>query len=341
MLARRLLALLLSLCVLLLALTAQAFEPFQPLPDQPPIPFDNLQSETKIALGKILFFDRRLSVTGSLSCNSCHDLSRGGSDYRPLSTGATGLTGQRSAPTLWNVAYQTVLFWDGRAESLEQAVASHLLDKTVMAMPSRQSVTEQIENVAAYADLFAQSFAGEGVSYQNISRALASFIRSLRTPDSAFDHYLKGDQQAISSTAQRGFKTFVDSGCAACHFWVNLSGPVPGLAFKMGEGFYELFPNYPGTADEARYRLSDDPGRIKFTAEPTDRRMWRVPVLRNIAVTAPYFHNGSVATLDEAIRVMAHTQLNRSLTEEQVSDVEEFLQTLTGEFPPLTLPQLP
>jgi len=321
--------------------SAWAFEPYQPLPPEPPIPADNPQTESKVALGKMLFFDRRLSVNGSLSCNSCHDLARAGSDYRPLSTGATGLTGQRSTPTLFNVAYQTVYFWDGRAVSLEQAVASHLLDKTVMAMPSRQRVSERLANIDAYAELFALNFPDEGINYENITRALASFIRSLRTPDSAFDRYLGGDKHAISKSALQGFSTFVDSGCGSCHFWVNLSGPVPGLAFKMGEGFYELFPNYPGTREERRYHLSDDLGRYSVTHEETDRRMWRVPILRNIALTAPYFHNGSVATLEEAVRVMARTQLGKSFSHQQIADVTAFLRTLTGELPGISLPQLP
>jgi len=321
--------------------TAQAFEPFQPLPDLPPIPYDNPQSDEKIALGKMLFFDRRLSINGSLSCNSCHDLTRGGADYRPVSTGATGIKGERSAPTLWNVAYQTVLYWDGRASSLEQALASHLTDNTVMAMSSPQAVVTAISSINAYEKLFSKSFDDRVVSYKNINRALASFIRSLRTPDSAFDQYLEGNQQAISRAAKRGFKTFVDSGCASCHFWVNLSGPVPGLAFEMGEGFYELFPNYPGTKDESHYRLSDDLGRYTVTNDSTDRRMWRVPVLRNIAVTAPYFHNGSVTTLEEAIHVMARTQLDREFSDKQAKDVAAFLETLTGKFPDMILPRLP
>ena len=321
--------------------SACAFEPFQPLPPQPPIPADNPQTEAKAALGKMLFFDRRLSVNDSLSCNSCHDLARAGSDYRPLSTGATGLVGKRSTLTLFNAAYETVYFWDGRAESLEQAVASHLLDDTVMAMPSRRQVNDRIAAIGAYAELFDRNFPGEGVTYENITRALASFIRTLRTPDSAFDRYLGGDKQAISKSAKRGFRTFVDSGCGSCHFWVNLSGPVPGLAFKMGEGFYELFPNYTGTDEERRYHLTDDLGRIQVTRVETDRRMWRVPILRNIALTAPYFHNGSVATLDEAVRVMAKTQLGKVFSDQELADVTAFLGTLSGKRPTITLPQLP
>jgi len=332
-----------SLAVLLMLLvsSAQAFEPFQPLPDKPPVPQDNPLSEIKIALGKNLFFDRRLSVNGSLSCNSCHDLAHGGADYRPVSIGATGIKGRRSAPTLWNVAYQTVLYWDGRAESLEQALESHLLDKTVMAMPSQQLMTQKIAAIKAYVELFDASFPDQGVNFKNITRALASYIRSLKTPDSAFDAYLQGNKQALSTSAQRGFKTFVDSGCASCHFWVNLSGPVPGLAFKMGEGFYELFPNYRGSEFESRYGLSEDLGRYYVTDDPEDRHLWRVPVLRNVAVTAPYFHNGSVATLDEAIRVMAETQLRKQFSDAQISDIKAFLNTLTGKFPEIYLPQLP
>lgn len=313
------------------------FEPFQVLPESPPIPADNLQSDDKIKLGKLLFFDNNLSVNGSLSCNSCHDLSQGGEDAKSVSTGATGIEGRRSTPTLWNVAYQTVLFWDGRASNLEQAIDEHIIDPAIMAMPSRIAVVRKINSIKHYADRFSAIFPAvdknKALSYQNINKVLAAYIRSLTTPGSDFDRYLLGDADAMSKQAKRGFKIFVDSGCGSCHFWVNFSGPVPGLAFKMGEGFYELFPNYPGTEEESRYHLSDDLGRYYITNEVEDRRMWRVPILRNIAVTAPYFHNGSVATLAEAIRVMARTQLDKVFTEQQINDIEEFLHTLTGEFP--------
>jgi len=320
--------------------SVQAFEPFQPLPASPPIPADNPQSGAKIALGKMLYFDRRLSVNGSLSCNSCHDLSHGGADYRPLPIGATGIQGKRIAASLYNIAYETVFFRDGRAATLEEAIQSHLTDPTVMAMPSADRVRATLADVGAYRELFADNFA-DGLNYVNISRALASYIRSLRTPDSAFDRYLRGDNQALSVQAKRGFKTFIETGCASCHFWVNLSGPVPGLAFQQGEGFYELFPNHPGTPEEARYHLSDDLGRYNVTHIETDRRMWRVPVLRNVAVTAPYFHNGSVATLNEAIRVMAKTQLSVILDKADIEDIAAFLRSLTGTFPRITVPQLP
>jgi cytochrome c peroxidase len=326
--------------IALTAFSARAFEPFQPLPASPPIPTDNPQTQAKVALGKMLFFDRRLSVNGSLSCNSCHDLSHAGADFRALPVGATGIQGRRSVPTLWNVAYETVFFLDGRAATLEDAIQSHLLDTTVMAMPSTERVRAALADVQAYRDLFAANFV-DGLSYTNISRALASYIRSLRTPGSAFDHYLRGNSHALSAQARRGFRDFIETGCASCHFWVNLSGPVPGLAFQQGEGFYELFPNFPGTAEEKRYHLTDDLGRFNVTHIETDRRMWRVPVLRNVELTAPYFHNGSVATLGEAIRVMAKTQLGVVLDKQAIADIGAFLKSLTGKFPQITVPQLP
>lgn len=337
----RIISFFLAFAVLIMAtFSVQAFEPFQPLPASPPIPDDNPQTLAKISLGKMLYFDRRLSVNGSLSCNSCHDLSHGGADYRALPIGATGIQGKRIAASLYNVAYETVFFRDGRAATLEEAIQSHLLDPTVMAMPSADKVRATLADIGAYRELFANNF-DDGLSYDNISRALASYIRTLRTPDSAFDRYLRGDKQALSTQAQRGFKTFIETGCASCHFWVNLSGPVPGLAFQQGEGFYELFPNHPGTPEDARYHLSDDLGRFNVTHIETDRRMWRVPVLRNVAVTAPYFHNGSVNTLNEAIRVMARTQLSVIIAQPDIDDIAAFLRSLTGRFPQITIPQLP
>ncbi|MBI5450760.1 MAG: c-type cytochrome [Gammaproteobacteria bacterium] len=320
---------------------AEEFSPFQPLPPQPPIPADNALSDDKVQLGRQLYFDRRLSFNQGLSCNSCHDLMAGGADNRAaVSKGDVGRAAARSAPTLWNVAYQTVYFWDGRAASLEAALAEHLTSPTEMAMPDDKALVERLSG--AYSDQFERVFKKQGeFNYQNITRALASYIRTLVTTGSRFDRYLQGDGSAIPMQAKQGYQRFIDVGCASCHFWVNLSGPVPGLAFQMGEGFYELFPNYPGTEEEGRYALAEDLGRYYITQDDKDRRMWRVPVLRNIALTAPYFHNGAVPTLDEAVRVMAITQLGVKLTAGEVEDIVEFLKTLSGEFPPQPLPRLP
>ncbi len=338
----RLLTIVASSLMLFSTAAHAAFEPFQPLPAMPPIPSDNPQTSAKIELGKQLYFDKRLSATYTVSCNACHNVMSAGDDGKAVSRGALGLKGTRSAPTLYNVAYQTVYFWDGRAASIEDAIKEHLISPTEMGMKDKRAVVERLWNTADYPQRFADAF-GKGVplSYETIAQALASYIRTLRTPDSDFDRYLRGDKNAISKQAKRGFDEFIEVGCASCHFWVNLSGPVPGLAFQMGEGFYELFPNYPGTKDEARYQLADDIGRYYVTKDETDRRMWRVPVLRNVALTAPYFHNGQVKTLEEAIRVMGTTQLGKTLSREQLADIAAFLHTVSGRFPEQRFPKLP
>lgn len=321
---------------------ANAFDAFKPLPLTPVIPADNPQSPPKIALGKQLYFDPRLSVNGTRTCNSCHDLMSGGDDGRAVSIGALGRPGTRSAPTLWNVAFETIYFWDGRAKSLESAIRGHLFDDTVMAMPDGKVLVGRLAEIPEYKREFKEVFGkSASLSVDNVTKALASYIRTLVTRDSAFDRYLQGDKQAISKTAVRGFHEFVDEGCGACHFWVNMAGPVPGLAFKMGEGFYELFPNYPGSKYDKQYDLLKDPGRYDVTKNIRHKHMFRVPTLRNIALTAPYFHNGSVKTLDEAVRVMGKTQFRKDLTDRQVKDIVVFLKDLTGRFPEQLMPRLP
>lgn len=323
------------------AAQAMAFDILQALPKQPPIPKDNPQSAAKIELGKQLFFDQRLSANLSLSCNSCHTLMGAGTDGRPTTVGATGTPGVRNASTLWNVGFQTVLHWDGRHLSLEEQAKAHLLDPTVMAMPDEAAVVERIRSIPGYQAQFTKVFGKDGATYDNIAKALASFERTLLTPGSALDRWVKGDKKALSPAAQRGRHLFNELGCMSCHFGVNLAGPAPGPYLQMGMGFYELFPNYLGSEYDARYRLLEEQGRYHVTGDEQDKLLWRLPTLRNVALTAPYFHNGSVATLDEAVRVMAKTELDRTLTEDQVKDIVAWLESLTGEFPKFTLPRLP
>jgi len=338
----RLLAVFVAIFMSLSSVAFAEFEPFQPLPASPPIPSDNPQTSAKIALGKQLYFDKRLSATYTVSCNGCHNVMSAGDDGKAVSRGALGLAGKRSSPTLYNVAYQTVYFWDGRAASLEEAIKEHLISPTEMGMKDKNAVVERLWQTGTYKQVFADAFGpGVALSYETITQALASYVRTLRTPDSDFDRYLLGDNDAISKQAKRGYDEFIEVGCASCHFWVNLSGPVPGLAFQMGEGFYELFPNYPGTKDETRYQLADDIGRYYVTKDETDRRMWRVPVLRNVGLTAPYFHNGQVETLEEAVRVMGTTQLGKELSRAQQEDIAAFLHTVSGRFPAQKFPKLP
>lgn len=325
-----------ALCALLAAPAAQAFEPFSPLPATPPVPADNPQTPARIALGRQLYFDPRLSVDGSVSCNSCHDLARGGTDGRSVSTGARGLAATRNTPTLWNVAYQTAYFWDGRARSLEDAIAEHLVAAGVMGQPDGKAVTASLRNVALYRERFRQAFNGwRPLNAGNAVCALAAYVRTLVTPNGPFDRALAGDVAALSDPARRGRTLFVEKGCAACHFWVNFSGPLPGLAIPMGEGFYELFPTFKGSRYDDQYRLlGADMGRYHIDHREDHRYLWRVPTLRNVALTAPYFHNGSVATLEEAVRVMAKTQFDVEVNDTEVADIVSFLHSLSGEFPP-------
>ncbi len=308
-----------------------AFEVFSPLPYNAPAPADNPQTPAMIVLGKQLYFDTRLSVNNTISCNTCHDVNRSGADGRVRSVGALGKSPRRSTPTVLNAAFQSVQFRDGRVASLEAAVKDHLFDLDVLANPDEASLVKRIAASKRYRTQFARVFGKEKpVITTNIAKAVAAYVRTLITPESVFDRYLRGDKKALSENARRGFEEFQKVGCSACHFGINLSGPpVP-----MGEGFYELFPNYIGSEYDRKYNLvTDDLGRYDATKEGIHKRLFQVPTLRNIAQTAPYFYTGSVPTLDEAVRVMAKTQLQQDLSDEQVKYLTAFLVSLTGEVP--------
>ena len=200
-----------------------------------------------------------------------------------------------------------------------------------MAMPNADAVQERLLQIPGYRDEFAKTFGGkDSVNLDNTAEALASYMRTLITPDSAFDRYIRGDKAALSDQAKRGLTHFRDIGCMSCHFGVNFAGPAPGPYLKMGDGFYELFPNFVGSEYDELYKLTDDIGRYSFSHDPGEKRMFRLPTLRNIALTAPYFHNGSVTTLSEAVRVMAKTELNKTLTNQETKDIVSFLESLTG-----------
>ena len=314
-----------------------AFDYLQPLPTQPMIPAENPQSKAKISLGRQLFFDNTLlGPKSSISCNSCHNLAEGGDDNRSSSIGQNGKSTRRSAPSLWNIGFQTVLYWDGRDNSLETQLLDHLRDPVISAWPNIGAIISALTQSPAYQAAFANAFPGDNaVSGTNLARALSSFQRTLLATNSAFDHYLAGDKSALSASAIRGIQAFNEAGCLACHFGANFAGPAPGPALQMGDGFYELFPNNLGSKYDNRYRLTEDLGRYEFTGHPGERHMWRVPPLRNVGLTAPYFHNGSVDTLEEAVRVMGKTQFGKDLAEDTVTDITAFLKSLTGIMPPI------
>jgi cytochrome c peroxidase len=322
----------------LLVVVSQAAMALEALPARPPIPADNPMSAAKVKLGQQLFLDPRLSVDGTVSCNSCHNVMGSGTDNRPVSVGVGGHKGGRSAPTVWNAAFLSVQFWDGRAASLEEQAKGPILNPVEMGMPSSDQAVQRIQSIPGYVEQFTAVFGGkEPVTYDNIAKAIAAYERTLLTPNSPFDRYMKGDKKAMTEQARRGMKLVQDVGCTGCHQGPDFAGP----AMPQGTGFYQKFPTYENNDYVKKYDLMADTGRYSVTKNEDDKHMWRVPSWRNVALTAPYFHNGSVKTLDEAIRVMAKTQLDKTLTDKEVEDIVTFLNSLTGVFPKQEMPRLP
>ena len=309
------------------------------LPGTPPIPADNPMSAAKIELGKQLFFDPRLSIDGTISCNSCHNVMAGGTDNRDFSVGVAGQKGGRSAPTVWNSAFLSAQFWDGRAATLEDQAKGPILNPVEMGMPSEKFTVDRIKAIPGYVQSFKAVFGDkkDSVSYDNIAKAIATYERTLITSNSSFDAYIRGDKTAMTETAIKGMKKVEALGCTSCHSGANFAGP----ELPIGEGFYQKFPSFPGSKFDKKYDLMADEGRFEVTKDVSDKHMWRVPTWRNVALTAPYFHNGSVKTLDEAVRVMAKTQLDKKLSNKDVKEIVAFLNSLTGEFPAQTMPHLP
>lgn len=311
--------------------------PFVPLPKRAPTPKDNPITKDKVELGKQLYFDPRLSLDGTVSCNSCHNVMGNGTDNRTVSVGIKGQLGGRSAPTVWNSAFHSVQFWDGRAASLEEQAKGPLTNPGEMGMPSHEAVIERIKKLPGYVAQFEKVFGKNGLTIDNLAKAIATYERTLLTPDSPIDQYLRGNEKALSDSAKRGLKTVMEVGCTACHTGVNMNG----ANLEMGVGSYQKFPTFTDNDYVKKYKFLEDKGRSGVTKDEGDDHFWRVPTWRNVALTAPYFHNGAVKTLPEAVRVMAKTQLNKDLTEAQVEDIVAFLKSTTGKFPPQNLPRLP
>jgi cytochrome c peroxidase len=311
---------------------------WQALPTVAPAPADNPTTAAKVRLGKMLFFDPRLSSTGTVSCFSCHNVMEGGDDHRPVSIGVEAQRGGRNAPTVFNAAFLSAQFWDGRAATLEAQAKGPPANPIEMGMKSLEAVIYRIRLIPGYKPFFEQAFgSADVVTMDNAAKAIAAYERTLITPGSAYDRYVQGDRKALTAQQVRGMSEFAAAGCAACHQGPNFSGP----SLPMGQGFFMKFPVYPQSPYVAKYDLMKDPGRYEVTHNPADRNVWRVPGLRNLLYTAPYMHNGSVKSLPEAVRVMASTQLNRELPAAQVGDITAFLESLTGPFPKQTMPRLP
>ncbi len=278
-------------------------EAWRPLPATAPAPPENPTTPAKVALGERLFNDRALSLDGTLSCASCHDLLfKAGADGRPVAPGVGGALGARNVPTVWNAAFQSRLFWDGRALSLEEQASGPLLNPEEMAMPSAAAVEDRVKVDDRYAAAFSAAFGDPTITMERITAALAAFERTLITPDTPYDRFVGGETTALTGEQQRGMWLFREAGCQACHAGPNFSG-----ASLIGQRtpFQMLLSRRSPAA--APFRLSEDTGRAP---EGSPAGLWRIPSLRNVALTAPYFHNGAVDALEDAVRIMAESQLN-------------------------------
>ncbi len=323
-----------TVLILLFTLPVMAVQ-WEALPTTPPIPATNPQTEAKIKLGKTLFFDPRISRTGTISCNSCHNILLGGDDGRSIST-ANGKLGKRNTPTIWNSAFMSALFWDGRINSLEEHAKYPLVDSTKMDMLDWQSVINRLQAIPGYRTMFASSFINGKITINNITKSIATYERTLITPNSPYDRYVTGDKKALTEQQIAGMNLFAEIGCISCHSKPNFSGPQ-----LLDEGWLKKFPKFIGSDYDSKYRLLEDTGRHQFTNKESDKYLWRVPTLRNITLTAPYFHNGAVATLTKAVQIMAKTQLDKNLNIDQAQDIVAFLNSLTGQFPEQIIPALP
>lgn len=305
------------------ALRARALAVFAPLPERVEHP-QAPDSPEKVHLGGLLFRDVRLSVDGTISCNSCHRLEAYGADTEPTSTGVRGQKGGRNSPTVYNAALHSLQFWDGRAADVEQQAGMPVLNPVEMAIPDERFLEERLRKTTEYPPLFRSAFPGapEPITYANIREAIGAFERTLLTP-SRFDTFLKGSNSALDSAEQLGLRIFLDAGCASCH-----NGAAIGGASLQKFGVHGDYRALTGS-DTA------DVGREQVTGNKADRDLFKVAGLRNITETAPYFHDGRVADLKQAIRVMGEAQLGKALSDAEINAVLAFLQALTGERPAL------
>jgi len=294
-------------------LISRANRYFGPLPDA--MPGSESDTPELIALGRKLYFERRLSINDTQSCATCHRLENGfaGVDNLPTSPGARGEQGTRNSPTVLNSGWQDSQFWDGRAEDLVEQAKGPILNPIEMGMPDEQTVEKKIHGIVEYRNEFARVFPGDEqvVTYQKIAEAIAAFERTLITP-ARFDDFMKGDADALSDEEQRGLDTFLKIGCKSCH-----DGKLIG-----GETYEPL-------GKEHAYENQDDQGMYLLTGDEDDRMFFKVAPLRNVALTAPYFHDGKIQTLEQAVRKMGKLQLDEDLSDQQVNDITGFLKALT------------
>jgi cytochrome c peroxidase len=288
---------------------------------------ENPSTDEKVALGRMLYFETRLSKNQDLSCNSCHLLDKYGVDNEPTSKGHRGQRGERNSPTVYNAALHLAQFWDGRAATVEEQAKGPVLNPVEMALPDAKAVEKVLASMPEYVDAFKKAFPEDKnpVSFDNMAKAIGAFERKLVTPG-RWDKFLGGDKAALTEEEKAGLLKFTEVGCTACHGGPNLGGT---MYMKLG-----LVAPWPNTKDE---------GRAAVTKNEADKFVFKSSSLRNIEKTAPYFHDGSVATLPEAVKLMAKHQLGRELTDADTTSIVAFLGALTGELPTalIAAPELP
>lgn len=311
------------------ALLKQAQALFKPIPAQPPTLPGNTATPAKVALGKMLYFEPRLSESHSISCNSCHMIGMGGVDLQETSLGHRWQHGGRNAPTVYNAVFDVAQFWDGRAKDLEQQAGGPLVNPVEMDT-TEAHVVEQLKGIPGYAPVFSKAFPGEAdpITFANVRKAIAVFEATLITPNAPFDRYLNSDAKALDSGQLQGLSLFVNKGCIACHNGINIGGGMYAPFGVVERPGADILP--PG-----------DKGRFAVTKTVSDEYVFRVPSLRNVALTAPYFHTGKVWDLRQAVAIMGTSQLGAQLTDDEIDKITQFLGSLSGEQPKVTLPILP
>jgi len=302
-------------------LWANAQTYFQALKEPKENPANPIEPE-KVALGKMLYYDTRLSKTGNNSCNSCHNLATFGVDNSPFSKGDAGKNGGRNSPTVLNAALANFQFWDGRAKDVEEQAGMPILNPVEMAIPSKEFLVNRLKSTKEYPALFADAFPKDPnpLTYENLQKAIGAFERTLITP-TRFDDFVGKNPSYLTKEEKEGLALFIETGCTNCHAGVG----VGGTQFQK----FGVHGNYQTFTHSAKH----DDGRKGVTGQATDQDVFKVPGLRNVAKTGPYFHDGSVNELEKAIEIMAKVQLNKDLKPSETQKIALFLNTLTGTVP--------